>query len=93
MFTHHQTEKTDSLDILPVTLLFAEGDELLLKCPHCGSTRGIENDFNGLNNVKGEQYQDNLCDGWYEISFDAKLAKNISEIESQPCLFEQESNY
>ncbi|MFS1427356.1 hypothetical protein LMH73_009365 [Vibrio splendidus] len=77
--------ETDSKAILPVTVLFSDGNEFILKCPHCGSNRGIENETGSLDYVKGEQYQDNMCKGWFEVSQDAKLVTNLAEVESQPC--------
>ena len=56
-------KKTTSLKILPVTILLRDGDEFILKCPHCGHNRGITHNTGMLGEVKGEQYQDNLCNG------------------------------
>ena len=74
MFT---TEKTTSLEIKPVTKLMRADGELLLKCPHCESIRGVEDEGD---EVHGAQYQDNLCDGWYEISFNPKMVKKVEDL-------------
>ena len=74
-------QKTESLEILSVDKVYDEKREreFLLKCPHCGHVRGIDKE-DTLKGLGGEQYQDNLCNGWYEISRDAKLVTNIEEL-------------
>lgn len=85
---HNRTKKprlkmtTTSNSILPVSLLFKEGDEFIHKCPHCGNIRGIENETGSFSDVLQEQYEDNMCGGTYEISRDARLVKTFEEIES-----------
>jgi len=73
--------KTKSLEILPVNKVFndEQQNEFLVKCPHCKNIRGIDKE-GSLRNLGGEQYQDNLCDGWYELSPNAKIVNTIEEL-------------
>ena len=73
-------EKTESTEIKPVTKLMRDDGEFLLKCPHCGRIRGINDDFEDGEEVYGEQYQDNLCDGWYEISHNAVMVNDVEDL-------------
>jgi len=59
-------------EILPVDDFFNDhqANEYLLVCPHCGQIRGIDR-YASLEEFKGEQFQDNLCGGWWEISRNA----------------------
>ncbi len=71
-----------SNSILNVEAVFDDKDsnEWILVCPHCGEVRGIEKE-GSLSNLQGEQYQDNLCDGWYEISNNATASiKTVEEL-------------
>ncbi|MEA5357340.1 hypothetical protein VB319_25765 [Vibrio parahaemolyticus] len=77
-------EKTDSNEILPVTVLFKEDGEFILKCPHCGVNRTVQSESGSFSDIKGEIYEDNLCTGSFEISYDAKLVNDISIVEDQP---------
>ncbi len=72
---------TCDLEILPITNVFddKEGNEFLVKCPHCDRVRGIEKDLR-LSELGGEQYQDNLCHGWFEIAADATLVRDIENL-------------
>jgi hypothetical protein len=54
-------------------------NEFLFKCPHCDNVRGIEKE-DSLRNLGGEQYQDNLCDGWYEISRKATFVETVKDL-------------
>ncbi len=53
--------------ILAVSSVYDAGDEWLFPCPHCGHVRGVLKE-DSLSNLMGEQYQDNLCGNWQEIS-------------------------
>jgi len=46
-----------------------DGDWLVI-CPHCGGPLGLE-----PGPVRGEQYQDKVCGGWLQVSFDAVRVK------------------
>lgn len=68
--------------ILSVEAVFDDKglSEWLVVCPHCGHIRGIEKE-GSLSNLQGEQYQDNLCDGWYEISNNATVSiKTVEQL-------------
>lgn len=73
-------KKTTSNEIKPVVKFFKDSDEFLLKCPHCDSIRGISDEFGSIKKLSGEQYQDNLCNGWYEISNTPLLIDNIDNL-------------
>lgn len=73
-------EKKESDEIKPVIKFFKDGDEFLHKCPHCSRIRGIENEFGTIEALTGEQYQDNLCDGLYEISRDAVMVNAVEDL-------------
>ncbi|MGR5366952.1 hypothetical protein [Photobacterium damselae] len=79
----YEMEKTKSKAILKVNLFLRDGGELLFKCPHCGNIRGIDEE-DGLQTLDGEQYQCG-CDGWFEVDANARLTKNIEDIENVPC--------
>jgi hypothetical protein len=74
-------EKTTSQEIRPVQELFddKQSNEFLFKCPHCNRIRGINKEAS-LRDLKGEQYQDNLCDGWMEISPEAVLIHDVEKL-------------
>ena len=61
--------------ILSVESVFdnKQSNEWLFVCPHCGSVRGAEKE-GSLRNLGGEQYKDNLCGNWFEISFSATVS-------------------
>lgn len=46
---------------------------LIVRCPHCQDVLGIEGIE--LDEVQGEQYQCHRCDGWLEVSSDARMIK------------------
>ena len=46
---------------------------LIVRCPHCQDVLGIEGIK--LDEVQGEQYQCHRCDGWLEVSSDARMIK------------------
>lgn len=48
--------------------------ELVVRCPHCSRIMGVEGP------VRGEQYQDRLCGGWLEVSFDARRISDTEEL-------------
>jgi hypothetical protein len=75
-------EKTQSLEILAVKHVYndKQDNSFLIKCPHCENIRGIHKE-DSLRNLGGEQYQDNLCDGWYEISREAKFISSVEKLE------------
>jgi hypothetical protein len=75
------TQKTESLEILPVSKVFDDHDdhEYLVKCPHCERIRGVEKEAS-LSAHFGEQYQDNLCDGWFEIAEGATLVRDVEDL-------------
>lgn len=73
--------KTESKYILPVKKVMREDGELLLKCPHCGEIRGVYDDEDAI----GSQYQDNLCDGHYEIDDDVVFVHSVSILEKESC--------
>lgn len=79
----YKFEKTTSRSILPVTAVYRDGNEFLLTCPHCGHRRGIEAS-EGLIDVVGEQFQDNLCDGWFEITDEVNVVADIDVLDEQP---------
>ncbi|PSV00486.1 hypothetical protein [Photobacterium kishitanii] len=83
-------QTTTSKYILPVTVLIRDKDEFLLKCPHCGRIRGIPHETGSLHDVVGESYEDNLCSGSFEISYDAQLVTDIAMVEMQPCTFDSD---
>lgn len=58
-----------SKKILSVEAVFDDSDanEWLIVCPHCGNVRGIDKE-GSLSNLRGAQYEDNLCYGMYELS-------------------------
>lgn len=74
---------TTSLEIRPITKVFddKQAHEFLLVCPHCDAIRGIEKEGR-LRELAGEQYQDNLCGGWYEISPTASLVGSVEALEN-----------
>lgn len=74
------TEKTASDEILMVRKFFAENDEFLLKCPHCGRIRGIENETGDLDDLIGAQYEDNLCGGTYEVDDNPFLVRDVEKL-------------
>lgn len=41
--------------------------EWLVICPHCGRPLGLES-----GPILGEQFQDLLCKGWLQVSYDAQ---------------------
>ncbi len=49
-------ETTDSKDILPVTVLFKEDGEFILRCPHCGVNRTVQSESGSLSDIKGDIY-------------------------------------
>lgn len=53
--------------ILAVSSVYDDGDEWLFPCPHCGKVRGVTKG-DSLSTLMGEQYRDNLCGNWHEIS-------------------------
>lgn len=69
-----------SNQILSVEAVFddKQSNEWLFVCPHCGAVRGAEKE-GSLSNLRGEQYQDNLCGNWFEISHSATVS--ISTVE------------
>ena len=73
--------KSESKYILPVKKAMREDGELLLKCPHCGEIRGVYDDEDAI----GGMYQDNLCDGHYEIDDDVVFVHSVSILEKEPC--------
>lgn len=81
-------DKTESDAILPVNKLFWVSGEYYLKCPHCGRIRGVNDETGRFGDMLGGQYQDNLCDGHYEISMDANRVSSMDAIESEPCVAE-----
>ena len=74
-------KKTTSQEILLITKVFddKQENEYLLKCPHCGTIRGADKE-GSLQDLGGAQYQDNICNGWYEISPDAVTVNDIEEL-------------
>lgn len=70
-------------EILMVEKFFKEKDEYALCCPHCKVTRRISSEDKELEELSGEQYQDNLCKGWFEISEYAMLVNSLSIIEKE----------
>lgn len=76
-----KVDKTKSLEILTVSKVFddKQANEFLVKCPHCENVRGVEKEAS-LHGLGGEQYQDNLCDGWYEISPEAKIVDSVEKL-------------
>lgn len=83
--------KTTSESILPVKKVMREDGELLLKCPHCGEIRGVWDDGDAI----GGMYQDNLCDGHYEIDDDVIFVNSVSILEKESCVkdTEEEEEY
>lgn len=75
-----QFEKTKSDEIKPVARFFKEGGEFLLKCPHCKAIRGINNEFGSINKLSGEQYQDNLCNGWFEVNRNPIIVHDLGKL-------------
>lgn len=73
-------EKTDSDEILPVSRIMIDGEEVLLKCPHCGRIRSIDNETGNVEDLEGEQYQDNLCDGWFTIAESRTFIRDVEEL-------------
>ena len=77
-------EKTESKEILIVTkaVNYKQENEFLVKCPHCNNIRGIDkaDGSDSLRWLGGEQFQDNLCDGWYEISREACLVDDVEKL-------------
>lgn len=61
-----------STTILSVSSVFDDGDEWLYPCPRCGKIRGVPKE-GALANLRGEQYQDNLCGNWHELSMDCSI--------------------
>ena len=54
-------------EILDVHKYCREDDRTVcVKCPHCHRVLGLE-----PGPFKGEQYQDQVCGGWLEVSADA----------------------
>jgi hypothetical protein len=76
----HDFKKTTSNEIKPVVKFFKDSGEFLLKCPHCDSIRGISDEFGSIKKLSGEQYQDNLCDGWYYVSNNPTLVSDIEKL-------------
>lgn len=83
---HREQQKTKSKAILSVHLFLKDGDEFLCQCPHCAKIIGLlcEDEECELESICGEQYQCR-CDGWLEVSDDARLTRSIDEIDAQPC--------
>jgi hypothetical protein len=75
-----QFEKTQSDEIKPVSKFFIESNEFLFTCPHCKSIRGIDNELGVIEKLAGEQYQDNLCDGWFEVDQNPIIVNDIEKI-------------
>lgn len=75
--------KSISSNVLPVTVVYKDGTKYLLTCPHCGCRRGVDA-AEGLVGVVGEQYQDNICGGWFEIVNEVREAVNIGVLDEQP---------
>jgi hypothetical protein len=80
IFVAIEFEKTTSLEILPVDKVFKDSGEYLLTCPHCSRLRGIDDEGGSIHRLKGEQYQDNLCDGWYSIADSVKVVGEVEEL-------------
>lgn len=57
---------TDSQEILPISKFFKEGGEFVALCPHCQRSIAIEDEFDGITSLEGEQYQ-HRCKGWIEV--------------------------
>lgn len=51
---------------------------LCCRCPHCQDVIGIEGDE--PSDTHGEQYQCRRCNGWMEVTYDAKLIKRGSDL-------------
>lgn len=74
-------------EILTVHRVIRDGDgTLCVTCPHCNTIIGIEGD--DMDEIRGEQYQHKRreypgphgtrstgCDGWLEVSHDAKAVR------------------
>lgn len=54
-----------------------DSGEVLVKCPHCGWTIGLQN-----GEFKGEQFHHRVpsCGGWLEVSFDAKRVRDAEQL-------------
>ena len=85
-----------SATVLLVSFVFDDGDEWLYPCPHCGKIRGVEKE-GALANLRGEQYQDNLCGNWHELSADCSIGiktvhelNELSEAKVSECSFESD---
>lgn len=71
---HKRTEMCEATDeILPVDRVTKDGGAYTVKCPHCRSLIGLEGE--SLSDMRGEQYQHQLCGGWLEVTHSARFVQ------------------
>ena len=62
-------------EILTVKLVTRDGGNYAIRCPHCKQIIGIDGE--DLSEICGEQYHHLRCDGWSQISYDARYVKEL----------------
>lgn len=62
-------------EILIVQHFAREDGDWVARCPHCLRIVGMD----GEETIRGEQFQDRLCGGWFEVSSDALRLKRLPE--------------
>ncbi|QGZ42680.1 hypothetical protein [Pseudoduganella flava] len=62
-------------EILVVECFAREDGDWIARCPHCLRVVGM----NGEEPVRGEQFQDRVCGGWFEVSSDASRLKRLPQ--------------
>jgi hypothetical protein len=72
-------------EILTVRVVSKDGGDYICRCPHCGDI--ITTDATELDDVRGQQYQHRSrtrlgtsgCNGWLEISENARRVRELPE--------------
>jgi hypothetical protein len=67
-------------EILIVHRFAREGGDWIARCPHCLRIVCMD----GEEAVRGEQFQDRVCGGWFEVSSDALRLKILPEHPDRP---------
>jgi hypothetical protein len=74
---HHLERELDTTsdEIRIVGRVSKDSEGYLVKCPHCERILGLAE--SRLSDIRGEQYQDRVCKGWLEVSYDAKFVPEL----------------